>query len=527
MKLFFSFFILLLAKTAVSQDFNFYKGVNALGVKKIGLLDENGRELTGLKWSIYNSSELTQFDEPLAAVSEDRMNYYLINLKGERTSLFTFPVAYHNITDTRLEYKGDLKITYYMDAATYVYSDYRYYLNEDCACDPRPYYPCPARFPMDTVNASEPIKKVQQMQFVLEFYTLDSALQICMQLTDENPREPQYQYYKAWLIDEAFPVSYERFKSDNYKDDEFPSYMWDELIRRRDKGLIGDDAEMLMYLEQYEFIQDEVEKLGNRKTWFESNAKDATKFILFEADYLTIIGAENHEEFLNEENYEMRTRNYYKVIDALTEVYEYELDEDIILLTKAWQNRILYHFYLEHNRSSNNIFPYEATYKRNEKEILKSPHLYDLFQREKEWFLFRVNATWRNNQPGIGFTASNALVTRYNKLWTSEVSFGVGYNHFFINDTYGEFYLDFTLNPVGFAEMRFSPSILTNYDGTTGIGFLPTVGLRVWDIYIGYGYNFARKSKFEAIRGHSFGFSYGFTPFKSNYFIQKEDGYEL
>ncbi|NOQ72439.1 MAG: hypothetical protein GQ574_10585 [Crocinitomix sp.] len=72
-----------------------------------------------------------------------------------------------------------------------------------------------------------------------------------------------------------------------------------------------------------------------------------------------------------------------------------------------------------------------------------------------------------------------------------------------------------------------SPSILTNYDGSVGMGFLPTVGLRIWDIYLGYGYNLAKKSKFSDIRGHSFGLSYGYMLFQTRKFIEKEDGFEF
>tara|TARA_B110000046_G_C12847482_1_gene336268 strand:+ start:378 stop:530 length:153 start_codon:yes stop_codon:yes gene_type:complete len=42
------------------------------------------------------------------------------------------------------------------------------------------------------------------------------------------------------------------------------------------------------------------------------------------------------------------------------------------------------------------------------------------------------------------------------------------------------------------------------------MGFLPSAGLRIWDFYLSYGYNFARKSKFEELRGHSLGLSYSF-----------------
>jgi hypothetical protein len=93
-----------------------------------------------------------------------------------------------------MKYEGDMKIDFgYVTDNRSEHIDY-YYLNEDCACDPRPYFPCPARFPMDTVNASEVIKQVQQMQFVLEFYTIDSAFAVCNELIDENPSIPEYHF---------------------------------------------------------------------------------------------------------------------------------------------------------------------------------------------------------------------------------------------------------------------------------------------------------------------------------------------
>ena len=96
-----------------------------------------------------------------------------------------------------------------------------------------------------------------------------------------------------------------------------------------------------------------------------------------------------------------------------------------------------------------------------------------------------------------------------------------------MNNTYGEHFLDLTVNPAGWLELRMSPSIITNYDGTTGLGFLPTMGLRIWDIYLSYGYNLVNKSKFGNFRGHSFGVSYGYVLFNSSTFYLKQDGFEL
>ena len=59
------------------------------------------------------------------------------------------------------------------------------------------------------------------------------------------------------------------------------------------------------------------------------------------------------------------------------------------------------------------------------------------------------------------------------------------------------------------------------------MGFLPSAGLRIWDFYLSYGYNFARKSKFEELRGHSLGLSYSFMFLQDRSFWKKNDGYEL
>lgn len=507
------------------QEFRFYKGENVLGELMYGLSDEHGLEVTLLKWRAHYEYEITQFGQPVGVVSEDGRNFYFINLLGERVSTFTFPES-AVIEDMRMMYDGDAKITYSLTKANRKTSLYRYYLDEDCACDPRPYYPCPSRFPMDTSNASEEVKQVQQMQFILEFYTLDSALTYCNELIDANGREPQYHFYKAWLLNQAFTVSHDRYLEVNY-DDEFPAHIWDELIRLRDKGLIQEDEKLQMYLAQYNSIQREIQKLESRPTWLESNLKDVEKYVLNYNDYISVQTLGKLDDWYLEENYEIRIRSYNQAIDALSEVEEYEKQEEIVLLTKAWQNRILDEFYYERIYSNSTILPYESIYIRNERELGKSPNLYTLFKHEKVGPTLRVNGTLRNDQIGAGLGLNFGVLTRINKVWTTEISAGIGYNHFFINDSYGEFYLDFTFDPVGWIEIRMCPSILTNYDGITGVGFLPTAGLRIWNVYLGYGYNFANKSKFGAVQGHSFGLSYGFSIINTSSFIEKEDGFEF
>ena len=490
-----------------------------------GLIDEHGIEITPLKWKTYYKYQVTQFDNPVAAVSEDGEYYYFINPLGDRVSLFSFSESFA-IEDTRMQYEGDMKVTYGLPTISRLTSNYRYYLNEDCACDPRPYYPCPARFPMDTSNTSEVINQVQQMHFVLEFYTIDSALIICDQLIDENPREPQYHHYKAWFINQAYAVSYERFNGEEY-DDEFPKYIWDELVRLKDKGLIGENEKLQMYLDQYELNQIEIKKLESRGNWIDRNAEFANKFILDQNDYYVIVGIERYGEWRLEKNIELRTKYYYQAIDALTEVLEYEKEEEVVLLTKAWQNRILEDYYWNRSYVKDELVPFESVFNRNEEELMKSPRVYDVLKKEKFGSILRFNAASRNGELGFGLGFNPATVTRINRIWTTEISAGLGYNHYFLNNTYGEYFLDFTLNPAGWIEVRLSPSIVTNYGGTTGVGFLPSVGLRIWDIYLSYGYNLVKKSKFEGFRGHSFGVSYGFMLFNSRSFIEKEDGFEL
>lgn len=161
-----------------SQEFNFYKEENLFGEKMYGLNDGHGLEVTGLKWKKYYNYETSQFGQPIAVVSEYGHNFHFINLQGARTSLFSFPEA-EVLEDPRMQYEGDMKIIYRNYWRIENEGNYEYYLNEDCACDPRPYYPCPPRFQMDTTNASEVIKNVQQMLFLSEFYAIDSAVTIC------------------------------------------------------------------------------------------------------------------------------------------------------------------------------------------------------------------------------------------------------------------------------------------------------------------------------------------------------------
>ncbi len=515
-----------LTGSAIGQEFNFYSGKNVLGEKMYGLEDKHGLKVTELKWRSHYKYEIEQFGQPLGVVSEDGENYFFINMMGERVSTFSFPETYV-IEDMRMQYELDVKITYYLYNAHENTSNYRYYLNKDCACEPRPYYPCPPRFPMDTTNSSRAVKQVQQMQFILEFYTLDSAVTYANKLIKEDANEPQYHYYKAWLLEQAFMISYNRYSLVNYGD-EFPVYMWDELIRLRDKGLIGNDEKLQMYLAQYERIQKEIEKLEKQPNWFQRNKKDAVRYILDESDFGYVNIGDEFGSWYDEENYKLRNKSYHEAIDALTEVVALENEEEVVVLTKAWQNLIIDAFLWEHTIPyTGGALPYESVYDRNETELRKSPHLYTLLKYEKFGPIMRLNGTQRNDEIGVGLGLNFGALTRINKIWTTEISTGLGYNHFFTNNTYGEFYLDFTLAPAGWVELRTSPSILTNYDGVKGVGFLPTIGVRIWDIYLSYGYNFANKSKFNAIRGHSFGLSYGFTFLSSPTFIEKEDGFEL
>jgi hypothetical protein len=510
---------------AFGQEFNFYKGENIFGETLYGLEDEHGLKVTELKWRGYYKYGTMQFGNSVAMVSEDGDNYFYINMLGERVSVFSFQESFM-IEDTYMKYEGDLKVAYDFGYATSGESDLEYYLNEDCACDPRPYYPCPARFPMDTSNATEATKQVQKMQFLLEFYTLDSALQTCNQLIERSPQEAQYYFYKAWLLDRAYPIAHYRFGRMGY-DDEYPMYIWDELIRLRDKDLLEEDEKLQMYIAQYDAIQTEIKNLENRKSWGKRNKADASKYILDYDDYIGIYAHADHFNWNDEDNYSHRKTSLYQALDALTEVLALEQDREIILITKAWQNRMIYYFEWTSSHIGNGVIPYESDYKDNEWELRKSPDLYEVLKQEKFGPIARINAATRNGQLGLGLGVSLGAITRINKVWTTESSVGLGYNHYFMNDVYGEYYFDLTIGPTGWIEMRLAPSLLTNYADTLGIGFLPSIGIRIWDIYLSYGYNLARKSKFESIRGHSFGLSYAFGFMNTRVFNKKRDGYLL
>lgn len=277
-----------------------------------------------------------------------------------------------------------------------------------------------------------------------------------------------------------------------------------------------------MYLAQYDFIPTEVEKLEKHEKWLNTNLKDAGKYILVQDYYDHITWYERGADWNSEENYELRKTSYYEVIDALSEMLKIEKEEEIVLLTKAWQNRILDEFYYEYGLDFDQLLPYESTYNQNEKELRKSPNLYKVLQYQKFGPIVHLTGARRNELLGVGLSVGMGSINRINKIRTMEYSVGLAYNHYFNNNTYGEYYLDFTFSKFGWIELRLGPSLLTDYKSTVGMGFLPSAGLRIWDFY-----NFARKSKFEELRGHSLGLSYSFMFLQDRSFWKKNDGYEL
>lgn len=403
--------------------------------------------------------------------------YGLVDRKGNKVSPFI--LDYLGVEECESCLVGELYGIYFYES--YMRSDRKFYVNENCDCIPKPYWPCPPMVKMDTSATPKNLKLLQQAEYVYHQGDIKKSLEIADKAIAADTNDASTYFWKAVTTTDNFWISICQDPEEINNETEREQGIWEREYENQLKDLESRFSFVRISKEEYESgiaslqKEDSLKQLEFKNAYKRADSLDKYYSIWYDQsmDYLNAISDKDfaidklYDKALSKEP--IGTWPYKSLLAG-----KYELN----YIAKSEKKRL--------KRELNKLE--ERIYRKSDFAIsFHSGYSFFPFQ----YLEFNLTAGY-----------SDFIFTQ---LFPFAASIGLGYEKGLDLDieSYKAIIMSQPIGPIhGAVNFLFNKNTFTQQ---TAFGFRLEFGFNISALTILYGYNFINDEKFPTAKGNKVG----------------------